>query len=117
MTKIIAHRGYREANFPENSIPAFQEAIKKGASGFEFDIQLTSDKKLVCYHDANLGDNDNSLIEDKSLEYIKQHDLGEGVRIPTLDEIFSEFGNKTFLNLEIKAENVQVFKADEMFVK
>lgn len=90
---------------PENSMPAFREAVKKGASGFEFDIHLTSDNKLLCYHDANLNDEKKSIIKETPLEELRQFKLGEGVLLPTLDEIFTEFGNKILMNLEVKGDN------------
>jgi hypothetical protein len=42
----IAHRGEHLHN-PENTIQAFQEAIRVGADFFELDVQTTSDDKLV----------------------------------------------------------------------
>jgi len=49
----IAHRG-GAALWPENTLPAFKEAIKMGADGIEFDLQLSSDGVLVIYHDSSL---------------------------------------------------------------
>ena len=37
---IIAHRGYSDLA-PENTLPSFDLAIKKGFNIFELDIQLT----------------------------------------------------------------------------
>ena len=52
---ILAHRGSpKSANFPENTIPAFREAVELGADGFELDIHLTKDKELVVFHDYRL---------------------------------------------------------------
>ena len=114
MTNIIAHRGYRETNLPENSIPAFREAVKKGASGFEFDIHLTSDNKLLCHHDANINDEQKSIIKETPLEKLRQYKLGDEVILPTLDEIFTEFGNKTLMNLEVKADNAAKWIVEEI---
>ena len=51
----IAHRGYfnNEAGIPENSLPAFQRAIKHGYS-IELDVHLTKDEHVVVYHDNGL---------------------------------------------------------------
>ncbi len=43
---LCAHRGAMETH-PENTIPAFREAVKAGAHMIEFDVQLTKDKKLT----------------------------------------------------------------------
>lgn len=48
----IAHRGFH-LNFPENSIPAYLEAINKNLT-LELDIRLTKDKEIVCFHDRYL---------------------------------------------------------------
>jgi glycerophosphoryl diester phosphodiesterase len=41
---IIACRGDRE-NAPENTIPAFESAISRGAEGVELDVHFTKDKE------------------------------------------------------------------------
>ena len=50
-----AHRGYHDGNVavPENSLPSFQAAIDAGY-GIELDIQLSSDKVPMVFHDADL---------------------------------------------------------------
>ena len=50
---IAAHRGIH-TNFPENSIPAIQECIKKGIDIVEIDIRETKDKVPVLMHDHTL---------------------------------------------------------------
>lgn len=49
---MFAHRGYHciEKGIPENSIPSFRAAISHGY-GIELDVHLTSDGKLVVFHD------------------------------------------------------------------
>jgi len=50
--KIFAHRGYSH-KYPEMTRVAYQAAIEAGADGFECDVRLTKDKKVICFHDAN----------------------------------------------------------------
>ena len=50
--KIFAHRGYSQKH-PEMTRVAYQAAIEAGADGFECDVRLTKDKKVICFHDAN----------------------------------------------------------------
>jgi glycerophosphoryl diester phosphodiesterase len=48
---VIASRG-ASPNFPENTIPAFEEALNtNGANALEVDLSLTEDKKLILWHD------------------------------------------------------------------
>lgn len=53
MIKIIGHRGARN-EAPENTIEGFVHAAKNGCTHFELDIQLSSDKELIVYHDKTL---------------------------------------------------------------
>jgi glycerophosphoryl diester phosphodiesterase len=46
----IGHRGAPH-HFPENTMASFEKALDLGANGFEFDICITKDKKLVLFHD------------------------------------------------------------------
>lgn len=52
MGKRYAHRGLYDAGkgIPENTLAAFSRCIEHGF-GFEFDVRMTSDKKLVIMHD------------------------------------------------------------------
>lgn len=49
----IAHRGLHDINSPENSIAAFENAIKNGYA-IELDVRLTDDNEIVVFHDDTL---------------------------------------------------------------
>lgn len=49
-TKFIAHRGLSSVA-PENTIPAFKEAVKAGFWGVETDVRKTKDGKFILMHD------------------------------------------------------------------
>jgi len=53
-TQIQGHRGDR-GNFPENSIPAFLSAVKKGVDVLEMDVVISKDKKVVVSHEAYIA--------------------------------------------------------------
>ncbi len=48
---VLAHRGANRLA-PENTVPAMQEAIDRGADGVELDVHRTADGVLVVRHDA-----------------------------------------------------------------
>lgn len=48
--QVQGHRGDR-GNFPENSIPAFIGAVKKGVDVIELDVVISKDKKVVVSHE------------------------------------------------------------------
>jgi glycerophosphoryl diester phosphodiesterase len=50
---IIGHRG-APAELPENTLAAFDRAVKRGADGIEFDVHLSSDDVPVVIHDPCL---------------------------------------------------------------
>lgn len=52
-TMLMAHRGYTPAA-PQNSLPAFLEAGRRGFWAIETDVRMTADGHLVCIHDATV---------------------------------------------------------------
>lgn len=48
--EVQGHRGDR-GNFPENSIPAFLSAVKKGVDVLELDVVISKDRKVVVSHE------------------------------------------------------------------
>ena len=73
---ITAHRG-NAAEFPENTMAAFDNAIKIGVDWIELDIHQTRDGKLVVAHDANthrVADVD-VTIQKTTYEQLKQVDV------------------------------------------
>src|SRR5262249_26317646 len=50
---IFGHRG-SPRRFPENTIDAFEEALRSGADGFETDLRLLADGVTVLFHDDEL---------------------------------------------------------------
>ena len=102
--KPIAHRGLFNNNLPENSLPAYQNAIDNGFA-IETDVFLTKDNFLVCVHDDNLYrlTVTNKNVWDLTLKEIKELNiLGTEHKIPTLKETLLLCENKTPLLIEIK---------------
>ena len=52
-SKLVAHRGY-QAQFPENTALSLNQAITAGALFIELDVQFSSDKLPIIYHDTDL---------------------------------------------------------------
>ena len=51
---IIAHRG-ASGEAPENTLAAFELALRQGAGGIELDVHLSSDGIPVVIHDPRLS--------------------------------------------------------------
>lgn len=107
---ICAHRGAVE-HFPENTIPAFREAIRLGAQMIEFDVQLTKDNELVVIHDSSVDRTTNGFgpVSSFTLAEIRKLDAGSwrsgkfsGEKIPTLQEVLRIMPNNIWLNIHLK---------------
>lgn len=53
-TKVVAHRCYHK-NHPQNSLEAFKATGPLGVWGAEIDVHVTTDDKLVVFHDDVIG--------------------------------------------------------------
>ncbi|KAF2102675.1 tubulin-domain-containing protein [Rhizodiscina lignyota] len=53
LPQTIAHRGYKAA-FPENTMAAFDGAVKVGAHALETDVHLTKDGVVMLSHDGSM---------------------------------------------------------------
>jgi glycerophosphoryl diester phosphodiesterase len=106
---IIAHRG-ASAHAPENTLAAFQLALRQQADGIEMDTQLTSDGQVVVFHDqtVNRTTEGSGRVREKSLAELRELDAGShfdiafrGEPIPTLEEVFELLGTQIFINIEL----------------
>ena len=107
---ICAHRGASDTH-PENTLTAFREAIMLGTQMIEFDVALTSDKRLVLLHDATLDrtTNGSGPVSEITFEDCRKLDAGswkdkkfKNERIPTLTEALSMMPQNIWLNVHLK---------------
>ncbi|MEZ5402780.1 MAG: glycerophosphodiester phosphodiesterase family protein [Bryobacteraceae bacterium] len=109
---IHGHRGAR-AVMPENTIPAFEYAIREGVDVLELDLAVTRDDVLVVSHDPILSEKNCSggpgtrVIREMTLAELRQWDCGRGqipgTRVPTLDEVLALAPRGKFeFNIETK---------------
>lgn len=108
-TQVIAHRG-DSSNAPENTIPAFENAINDGADYIELDVQESKDNIVVVTHDSNFkrctGENKNvwemNYNEIEKLNTNEKFDNNQTVKIPTLDEVLKFSQGKVKVLIELK---------------
>lgn len=105
MIHNIAHRG-ASAYEPENTLRAFERAIKMGATMLELDVHLSQDGHPVIIHDADLSRTTNGTgrVTELSLEQIKRFDAGQGEEVPTLPEVVELVRGRVELYLELKGQ-------------
>ncbi len=123
---VHGHRGCRAVR-PENTLPAFEHAIRAGVDVLEMDLAVTADDVLVASHDPHLnpviclgpgGAPVDPKVAIRSLRYqqLARYDCGSlrnpayphqspvpGARIPRLDEVL-RLGAATgvWFNIETK---------------
>lgn len=91
---IYAHRG-ASGYAPENTLEAFELAVRQGAYGVELDVHITADGYLVVAHDetVNRCSNGEGLIarmtlrELKALRFNKTFPAYANATIPTFREV------------------------------
>lgn len=101
--KIIAHRG-ASAHRPENTLAAFEEAIRIGVDAIELDLHRSRDGRLVVLHDDLVQlDAEWRYVAELSFDELQHLDAGGGERPPSLDEVLEQVRPRCPLVLEIKA--------------
>ena len=102
----FAHRGLHSGTiFPENGLTAFAAALEIGA-GIECDLRLTSDDRIVVFHDADTRRMCGSSLRvgASSLDKLARLRVG-GQPIPTLEGLLQMVGGRVPLLLEIKVDD------------
>jgi len=94
----IAHRGFTRS-FPDNTLEAFEAAVKLGADGIECDVHETADNRFVIFHDDDI---EGKSIAELHLSEIQQVRLAGKYHIPTLEETLETCRGRLFLNIELK---------------
>ena len=110
---VASHRGDWR-NFPENSLPAIDNAIKMGVDIVELDVQRTKDGVLILMHDGTLDrtTTGKGKVSEVTMDSIAKLKLKNGCairtihKVPTLEEALVHAKGKIMLNLD---------KADRFF--
>lgn len=139
--KILVH-GHRGARgvLPENTMPAFEYAIKAGVDVLEMDLAVTKDDVLVVSHDPEMNPAICTgpaelphVIRQMTLAELKKWDCGSkknpdypkqqpvpGTRVPALEEVLALASRGSFhFNIETKIfrDRPEVTPSPEKFAK
>ena len=106
---IVAHRGVT-TSAPENTLAAFEEAIRLNVDAVELDVRLTRDTVPIVYHYAYLdGFTDArgpvfaySLADLRRVAILYRGDPSRRSSISTLQEVLETIGGRIGLEIEIK---------------
>lgn len=96
---LLGHRGARRAA-PENTLAAFELALRHGCDGFEFDVRRTLDGRSLICHDPRL----HRLA-------VARHSHAElAKRAPSaccLEDVLASFAARAYLNIELKVPGLE----------
>lgn len=122
---VIAHRGGRGLG-PESTLPLFRQVVDLGVDVLEFDVRQSADGALIVLHDERVDrtTDGSGRANQLTLDQLKALDAGydwtadgqtypfrgQGIVIPTLEEVFRAFPEQHFA-IEIKPDEVQVARA------
>lgn len=97
----LGHRG-AAGRLPENTMPGFHKALELGADGFELDVRITADARLVVVHSPVVGGH--AVL---SSAYADIKDLSENCEIPLLEEVLATFGRRAYIDIELKTPGTE----------
>jgi glycerophosphoryl diester phosphodiesterase len=108
---VAAHRG-DHVIYPENTLAAYEEAIKNEADYVEIDLRTTKDGELVSMHDGTINrmTNGKGNLKDFTLDELEQLKVKSKdttdktvYRIPTFKQILTACKNRINIYLDFKA--------------
>lgn len=116
---LTAHRGVTQFS-PENTLPAYEEAVRRGYYSAECDIVITKDGKWVLSHNDEINRRMWQIGKYSEMDYEDVKKLrpkngmnywNKALHVPTLEEFLDVFkGSKTRPQIEIKGDNIEDLK-------
>lgn len=120
---LIAHRGGGKLA-PEETLPAFENAMALGADVLELDVHSTADGEVVCLHDDTVDrtTDGSGPVHDLTFTELRALDAGydfspdggatfpfrgQGIRVPTLAEVLEAHPN-AWWSIEIKQSSPSI---------
>ncbi|MFN4058967.1 MAG: glycerophosphodiester phosphodiesterase [Roseinatronobacter sp.] len=102
----IAHRG-GSLEGVENTLPAFDHAVRLGYSHVELDVHLTRDGQVVIHHDPTLARvfGDPRAVADMTWSELRQVRAATGESVPLLSDLL-EAHPDLFVTIELKSDTV-----------
>lgn len=111
--RILGHRG-ASADFPENTMDAFEGAMDQRADGVELDVMRCATGELVVCHDEWLDRLAGLHWEVLSTPWrrLAKVDVGSRLgfgpaRMPLLDDVFDALPTRAIVNVELKCDTLE----------
>lgn len=110
--KVIAHRG-AGYEFDENTVEGCKQSYERGIRGYEVDVRLTKDGRMILMHDADVSRTTNGTgkVEELTLEQLRAFKTKSGASVPTIEDLFTFFKDKpdVYLMLEMKTTETKTY--------
>ena len=116
--RFFSHRGGR-MEYDANTISAFEASYKAGYRGYETDIRMTKDGKLVILHDSNLTRTTDTegVVEQMTEAQIRKAYTKKGHKVMFLDELMDWLDSKgdvTYVEFELKTNPIELYPEDRL---
>lgn len=107
----VAHRG-ASREFPENTLPAFERALERGADAIELDVHATADGVVVVHHDPCFGETVDGAGRGRRLDSVgwgelQGIELTPGITVPSLAQVLDLVGARGTVYVELKAAAIE----------
>ena len=94
---LLGHRGAGvSSSLAENTFASFDLALQHGCDGFEFDVRLTGDGRVLVCHDPRVGG--------VTVSRAQPHQLSG---LPCLEDVLRHYGRRVFLDIELKVKDLE----------
>ena len=102
--RVLAHRGL-SVDAPENTLLAFEHAVRAGAGYLETDVHVSADGVAVIAHDPTLERvaGRTAAVAALSVAELGRVDLGAGQGFSTLEDALGAFPGARF-NIDVKTD-------------
>lgn len=117
--RVFSHRGGR-MEFDENTLSAFEASYKAGYRGYETDVRMTADGKLVILHDSSLERTSDGKgnVEEMTEAQIRKVNTKGGHKVLFLDELMDWIDSKgdiTYVEFELKTKPLELYPEARLY--
>lgn len=116
--RFFSHRGGR-LEYDENTLSAFEASYQQGYRGYETDVRMTADGKLVILHDSNLKrtTDGEGVVEKMTEAEIRKFNTKGGHKVLFLDELLNWIDSKgdiNYVEFELKTKPLELYPAERL---
>lgn len=111
--RVVAHRGNYQ--YDDNALGGFRQSLAAGVTGYETDVQMTSDGGLVIMHDTNVARTTTGTgnVYDMTFAAVTNLTLKKsGEHVPSLQQIADLFKDRPDVSVEFEMKGQKPLDED-----